>query len=258
MVSARLKELKSAGQDSVSFSSHVREAQTQLDAGHFAEALPHLEAAVRLRPEDSPALFNLGVAQLEAGRTEMAFQTLSALAAREPSETATKSYLVRAAARLKNSEAVRTNLADLRKLAATDGLLHAQLAEWLFEDEGAEMAREQIEFALRLPLPPAQGARLHYLAGRLYHRIKEDTKAIEEFEKAIALNPDSVEALLELGLARYELGQYEEARRSLAEVIRVAPKLAMAYKMMAEVQQRLGKPEEAGSYLERFKELGGR
>jgi len=258
IVSARLKELKGAGQDSANFSAHVREAQAQLDGGHFAEALPHLEAAARLRPEDSPTLFNLGVAQLETGRTELAFQTLSGLAAREPSETATKSYLVRAAARLKNPEAVRTNLADLRKLAATDGPLHAQLAEWLFEDEGSEMAREQIEFALRLPLPPAQGARLHYLAGRLEHRRKEDTKAIQEFEKAIALNPDSVEALLELGLARYELGQFEEARRSLAEVIRVAPKLAMAYKMMAEVQRRLGKPDEADRYLERFKELGGR
>ena len=91
--------------------------QLLLDSGQPVQALAQLEVAARLRPLDSPTIFNLGVAQLETGRADKAFETLTRLAAREPGELATRSYLARAALRLKKYEAARANLAALRQLA---------------------------------------------------------------------------------------------------------------------------------------------
>jgi tetratricopeptide (TPR) repeat protein len=162
--------------------------QALLDSGHPDKALPHLEEAARLRPADSPTVFNLGVAQLEFGQAPQAFETLSRLAARDPTELATKSYLVRAALRLKKTSVARANVIALRQLAPTEALLHAQLVEWCFQEEGNAITREQIQFTLDRQLPPPREARVRYLSGILYGRAHRPQEAMTEFARAIALD----------------------------------------------------------------------
>ncbi|MBI2681285.1 MAG: tetratricopeptide repeat protein [Candidatus Solibacter usitatus] len=162
--------------------------QALLDTGHPDQALTHLQQAVRLRPGDSPTLFNLGVAELESGRGQKAFDTFSQLAARDPNELATKSYLVRAALRLKKNDTARTNLTALRQLAAGDALLHAQLVEWCFQEEAGPVTREQIQFTVDRKLPPAREARVRYLSGILYGRARRPREAAAEFAQAVALD----------------------------------------------------------------------
>jgi|SRR5579862_1424239 len=169
--------------------------QALIDTGHPDQALPHLEQAVRLRPADSPTQFNLGVAQLDSGRASQAFETFSRLAARDPKELATKSYLSRTALRLKKNEVARANLASLRQLAPAESLLHAQLVEWCFQEEAGAITREQIQFTLNLRLPPAREARVHYLSGILLSRARRTPEAVAEFARAVALDETQEEYL---------------------------------------------------------------
>ena len=234
--------------------------QALLDTGHADQALSHLEDAARLRPADSPTLFNLGVAQLDSGRAPQAFETLSRLAVRDPTELATKSYLVRAALRLKKTETARANLTAVRQLAPTEILLHAQLVEWCFQEEGGPVTREQIQFTLDRALPPPREARVRYLSGILYGRASRPPDAVAEFARAIALDQSQEEyfsamvkqqasegnaavdrALLKRGLDKFpdskglvsteallllESGRIEEALRAARHLIEKYPSAA--------------------------------
>ncbi len=173
--------------------AHSLLGQIRLDAGQAGEALPHLELAVRLRPDHSPAVFSLGVALLETGRTAESLETFSRLAVREPEEIATRAYLVRATLRLKKTELARTNLAVLRRLASTEALLHAQLVEWCFQEEGGAVTREQAEFTLRLLLRADRQARVRYLLAQIRQRSGETEEAVKELYRALALDDSKEE-----------------------------------------------------------------
>ncbi len=72
--------------------------------------------------------------------------------------------------------------------------------------------------------------RVHYvLGGNLYFKKGEYKKAIQEFEKAIALQPDFAPAYNRLGMAYAILKDLEKAEQNFKKVIELAPEVDQGY-----------------------------
>ena len=80
--------------------------------------------------------------------------------------------------------------------------------------------------------------------------------AIEEFSKAIALNPQLAEAYYERGVAYGNMVEYERAIADLSEAIRINPQYAEAYFSRAVGYELIGRLDQAIADLEKAIELG--
>jgi tetratricopeptide (TPR) repeat protein len=168
--------------------AHVMLARGHLEAGNPAAALPHLKTASELLPRASPLVFQYGVARLETGDVEGAYETLNALAAREPGEVATRAYLTRVCALLQRPDEARQHLAVVRTTAPNQPMLHVQLVEWTATAKVPEVALEQIEFTQRYALPDPAMARVHFLASFARNQLNQRDLAIDSLRKAIELD----------------------------------------------------------------------
>ncbi len=145
--------------------------------------------ALRAFAQSSSVLFDQAVARLDAGKPAEGFALFSQIARREPNELGTRAYLVKAAVAMDNTAAARANLELLRRLAASDSGLHAQLAEWCAPGRNVELGVDQVRYALKLEQLAPQKARLYYLRGSLAVRQGAEELAKDDLGRAMALDP---------------------------------------------------------------------
>ncbi len=99
---------------------------------------------------------------------------------------------------------------------------------------------------------------IHYTLGLIEHQRGNYRQAVEQFEKAVTLNPDYTEALLSLSITLNDMGLYEEARTAYdrASMIlsrhgvppernMVRGRLANLHKELGELYLALGQHDEA-------------
>jgi tetratricopeptide (TPR) repeat protein len=72
-------------------------------------------------------------------------------------------------------------------------------------------------------------AEAYYNRGVAYDDKGQYNEAIKDFDEAIRINPNLVEAYCNRGVAYYAKGQYNEAIKDFDEAIRINPNLAEAY-----------------------------
>jgi tetratricopeptide (TPR) repeat protein len=80
-------------------------------------------------------------------------------------------------------------------------------------------------------------------------------EAIEVLKEEIRISPGSSNAHFTLGQAYLQQKQYQQARESYEAAINIEPDFARAYYGLAMVHSRLGNPDQAQAYTERFKTL---
>lgn len=87
----------------------------------------------------------------------------------------------------------------------------------------------------------------HYYRGvfYLYGATVDAERAIAEYSNALIYNPFAVDALNERGLARYQLGQYVDARADFERTIAINPAYDYAYNNIGLLESRLGNKEAA-------------
>lgn len=90
----------------------------------------------------------------------------------------------------------------------------------------------------------------HFRAGQQALKLGQFVRAVEEFKKVLALDPDLVEARANLGLAYYLSGDYDLAVTELARVLRERPNLVAANLFLGLSYLKLGQPEKAIPRLE--------
>jgi len=84
-----------------------------------------------------------------------------------------------------------------------------------------------------------------YTRGYAYAELKEFERAIEDFSKAIELDPNDAEAYYNRGLAYAKLGKYEQAIKDYDKAIELNPALADAYYNRGVAYVKLNKHEQA-------------
>ncbi len=80
-------------------------------------------------------------------------------------------------------------------------------------------------------------------------------EAIGVLKEEIRMSPGSSHAHFMLGQAYLQQKQYPQARESYEAAIKIEPDIARAYYGLAMVHSRLGNPDQAQAYTERFKIL---
>ncbi|HEX7880773.1 MAG TPA: tetratricopeptide repeat protein, partial [Candidatus Eisenbacteria bacterium] len=217
--------------------------------GDAARALPHLERAVRLRPDIGLNHYNLGAALSTAGRPgDAALSFNQALEIDETIEPAWVGLANMALALQMVAQADSVASEGLRRFPTNADLLVA-----------AAVAREQLGrpaeainlFDAALRAAPDNRSALFNL-GRLHNSQGQFALTIPILERLTALEPHDAEAWNNLGVARLQLGRLDEAGRAFMSALSAAPDLVPAVGNFAQVLVRQGRREEAMGVLQSF------
>ena len=99
-------------------------------------------------------------------------------------------------------------------------------------------------------LDPRAG-RWPHLMGMIHAVRGEPDRAIEAFERALALDPDNRAALIRIGRIHLEAGRTDEAASCLARAREQGERSAFLFQSLAEVELQRGHPERAVELLRR-------
>jgi tetratricopeptide (TPR) repeat protein len=170
-------------------------------AGNLVAAQAAFEAMLAIDPGSPPALFRLSVLQASLGRFQAALALAQRAQERDPER----------------------------------GELLAHVARCLLMTGRTEAARATATRALALP---REGATLLDGLGAIMARLEEQTLAIEMFDQAIALQPESAGLHFNRALAEQQFGLRESAERDLEACIALNPAHGKAHFALAEMQPR--------------------
>ena len=203
-----------------------------VQVGHWKNSITLWEQTLRVTSDNDRAHSNLATALLRRGNAEEAFAHYVESLRIQP-----RSYITqtRVAALLGNQGKLE---AARRHWAVAIWLFSEMERGWLFAemDLGKGHVRDGAE-----SVPLKRGRELALLG-----RAEE---AIVEFERALALDPTSVEAMLGLGCAHLGENRRDEAIRHYAEALRLRPDSAPGHYKLAIALMLDGRPEEAGEHI---------
>ena len=198
--------------------------------GQLAEAIPHFEAAVKIRPTFLDARNNLAVALTEAGRWREAIEHLENLLAAHPNYLEGRYSLgnaLIAAGRPQDGarEYYRVIAANPRTAKA-----HYSLANVFLQHGQLDGAIAQ--FRKTIELEPAH-ADAYYNMGNAFFQQGALDEAIAAYEKAHQLRPEYAQAHNNIGLALFQKGQAREAIASWRRALQLQPDFADAQNNLA-------------------------
>jgi len=139
------------------------------------------------------------------------------------------------------------------------GLAHAGLGEsyWAkraltVDQRWAEKARESL---LRAIDRKADLAEVHVLLGRVYSGTGRPQDAVQEFQRALQLDPLSKDAYFRLGVAYEKLGGTNNAEACFRSLIELWPSFYQVYSDLGEFLARQGRYKEAEPVFRKVIEL---
>ena len=106
------------------------------------------------------------------------------------------------------------------------------------------------ESALKSPMQPMYESDVHNALGIAFARQQDVSKAQREFEKAIALRPDSAELHANLASSLASQGRFEEAVGEFQKAIALNPNSFQAHRNLAHAWLDLGRKEAAKKEFE--------
>jgi tetratricopeptide (TPR) repeat protein/mono/diheme cytochrome c family protein len=171
-----------------------------LEVGRFAEAIPHLETAIRLDDRSATAHSDLGSALMSQGRLPDALV-----------------HLQRAAALAPRDEAMQFNLGNALKRASR------------FDEAAAAYERA---LAVNPEYPDA-----HVNLGALLYSRGRIREALGHYERAVALKPNSAIVHTNFASALATAGRYPEAMRHVRRALELDPGYGPALENFKRLEQ---------------------
>lgn len=224
-------------------------------AGRPAEAIPHLEHALLLRPDYPQALSNLADNLTLLGRPQEAIARLERALALQPDFVEAHNNLGNACLALdRESDALRSyqKAVELDPNYATArhnlGLTLARL----------NRVQEAIpHFRRALALQPSHAEAALSLAFALMS-TQGFAASIPHFERALELAPESVNAHQTYARALARHGRLEQALSHFRTVVEFEPQSGAAHLDLAQALRRLGRTDEAQHHFVEAQRLGAR
>ena len=255
----RLEEARAQFAEVVRLAPQIAEGREALgvvllELNKPGEAIPQLEAAARVKPNDQGIETNLAYALARSGQPAKAmprFEAALRLAAnaKQPALDATfhDSYARALAATGRQSEALEQFAAEEKitgpraDLDDAIGSVEAQMGQW-------DKARQSFEQAISAD-PSYVRARVHL--GVLYRQQRDLAASIDALETATRMQPPNADAFLEYGRSLAAAGRDDSAETAFQEALKLNPTLPGASADMAMTLQRLGRQQEAIPWFEK-------
>ena len=179
--------------------------------GKRPEAIKHQQHAITIDPTLASAHYQLGLLYTQENRLTDAVSAYETAYSEDPELIEALYNLAQVHIRNGNKQAAREKMQ-------------------LFEKQKVVVKPiQELRGALQRTSEPTQRAKILANIGRLYLKNKQYKKAVEEYEKAIALNPQGIEAYNGIGIAYTMLKRYSEAIAAQQEALTLQPDFAEAH-----------------------------
>jgi tetratricopeptide (TPR) repeat protein len=212
----------------------------------------------RVDPEQAAALMREGTARRQRGDLRGAADAFRKAVALAPDWADARLQLGAVYMAALEYDLARKELERGVRLAPENAAGWGQLGKLYLTTLQFDAAERALAEALRLV--PDRGAYVAML-GEVY-RLRGDPKsvaaAVEQFRRALALDPNNSDAYHRLGLAYQRLGRLGEAAVALAAATRAAPDAPQPYLALAQVERQRGRTAAADQATRTFRRLEAR
>ena len=210
------------------------------------KALSYLVKAKRLAPADPEVLFQFGRVCLQRNLLDDALAALSKAAELKPDNDAYVYTLGSADfGKGRLDEALALFQRVLHK-HPEDAFLHYAIGAVYFQQSKYSEAEASLKQSLALR--PDQIPANYYLA-LTYDAIGDDDRAVPIFRDLVKSHPDHVPSRVKLGGILVRQHQYEDAQRNLEEAIALDPNSVEAHYQLGLALRRLGKSAESEAQM---------
>ena len=229
--------------------------------GRAEEALTYYKLARKLRPDYLAVPVNAGNLYLARNRLEEARASFQEALASDTKCAAAQYGLGQTALSARNYAEAVDYLRQALALIPDANRIHYALAmayRGLGEIEKAKAHLEkQGPVGVRVPDPLVdglqeliKGERIHLLRGRLAFDALRFSEAADEFRKAVAANPESIPARVNLGSSLAQLGDINGAIEQFGEAIRLDPHNAASHYNLGFLFAKQNRHDRAISHLQ--------
>lgn len=233
--------------------AHNNLAVALTSAGRPAEAIPHLEQALQLRPEYPQAENNLGDALVRLGRPAEAIPHFENALRLQPRFTEARNNLGFALAALDRPAEAIANYEQALALDPDYALAHRNLALALATSGRNAEAIPHFQRVAQLDPHDAQ-AELGWAVALLLSNRFDD--ALPHFERAVQLDPASPNIHQTYGRALATRGRFDDAIAHYRAALDLDPTDAETHLALAQILRRLGRHEEAQAHFAAAHRLG--
>lgn len=215
----------------------------------YVLAVAPLKAALEEDANDKEAIQLLGLTYFHIGRPSEAIPLLERVHSWYPSANVDAAYVLGYCYILtKDYVLARQAFAAMFNVPSESAASYLFLARMLlrqgFDPVAEEHAFKAVALDPKLPLA-------HFLLGELYLYKSEVSKAIEQFELELALNPAYAGTYDRLADAYSRAGRFEDAQKLLQRSIALDPNASGPYILMGKVLLKKNEPDLALLYLQR-------
>lgn len=230
-----------------SWMAHHNLAVALAEAGRPADAVPHLEAVRRLKPDYVPALVHLGDDLTRLGRADDALPVLQEAVARAPRSAEARNNLGQTLMALGRAAEGRAAFEEAVRLDPKLAVAHGNLGLALVTASHTAEALAHFERAVKLqPATAMHRVDLATCLALLGRAADSDA----QFEKALALAPDNADFRVQFGHALAERGQFDRAVAQFNDALVLDSSHALAHFQLARALQRLGRVAEAREHYQ--------
>ena len=206
--------------------AHVNLGNIFLELNRLDDAAESFTAALKLDQHNPAAHYGLGQVAISKRSYADAIEHFEKTLALVPEANRVHYSLAMAYRGLGNAEKVKTHLAQ-------QGTVGVRVSDPLVDN-----LQESIT-----------GERLHLSRGKIAFEAQRYGEAVNEFRKAVAANPDSVAARVNLGAALTQSGDLNGAVEQFEAALRIEPGKANAHYNLALLLARQNKHEQAIDHL---------
>jgi tetratricopeptide (TPR) repeat protein len=211
------------------------------------EALRHARQAVQLDPLRAETMAVWARAYVDLGERAAALET-ARNAVQLDAQSASARAVLAEAYLLDGQVEEAVEQAELAlALDPTHGEAH-RIRGWLYDLGGSDVEQAIRELQTAVALQPQLWLRHHDL-GQLHLAARDPRAALVSLSKALALRPKAMTHLA-AGKAYYQLGQYDQARRSLQQALSAGAKEEDTYALLSAIDARQGRCDEARPFFE--------
>jgi tetratricopeptide (TPR) repeat protein len=236
-------------------------AKLDQQEGHVNEAIDRYRVAGSLQPDYVAAQVNLGNIYLELNRLEEARMSFAAALKIQENIPAAHYGLGQIALSQRNYAEAVNHFKQALALAPEANRIHYSLAMAYRGLKDQENARahlaQQGTVGVRVADPLVdrlqeliKGERVHMIRGRLALEAKRYAEGAAEFRKAVAANPNSVPALVNLGAALTQTGDLKGAAEQFEKVLRLDPNHVNAHYNLAVLLMNENQHQQAIVHLQ--------
>jgi serine/threonine protein kinase len=231
--------------------AYAGRARLHQQQGRPQQAMADIEAAIAIDPLDGD--FHLFQAELLQEEPERSADALAGFSrAIEIGGGSARAYLQRAALYYR---AARDELAieDLNAAIELDRTLHsayllrghAQRHLWEKTRNPQWRAAAVESYSRAIELSPDRSYAAYLERGKIYSEGDQDEFAITDYNRAIGVNPDGLDAYTQRGLAYRDTKRFREAARDAEHVLKVEPGNYQALVLLGDAERRKGRSKQA-------------